>query len=46
VTTIESRLRFCLPEPPDPSVITRAMKQQREMIGHIEALAETLEVGP
>ena len=46
VNTIESRLRACLPEPPEPSILTRTMTQQREMIERIEALAKTLEVGP
>lgn len=44
VKTIASRLRHCLPEPPEPSVITRAMRRQREMIAQIEALAGSLEV--
>lgn len=46
VMTIESRLRHCLPEPPDPSVITRAMTRQREMIARIQEHAESLEVKP
>lgn len=46
VKTIESRLRHCLPEPPEPSVVTRVMTQQREMIARIEMLAGSLEVKP